>query len=236
MKRFTPEKLSRARSRDQGADRALVANKKKSVGPPCRCAPACRGARTRLAIRRAAAPARLAIPREHAPSCSPGPRKSARRPVGVRGQARAEARGRGLGRRSLATNPLPARSTNAPTTLHCTLHLVVPGRPPSPPAHVPWFHAAQLPLARLLRRPERVNATRAIVAEANDTMPSTAEQLMKLAEMKEKGLLDTKEFIDQKAIVCRRTAHHVTPEDRLSEGTAVFRLVVTLLTDLFKIP
>jgi hypothetical protein len=106
-----------------------------------------------------------------------------------------------LGRRSLATNPLPARSTNAPTTLHCTLHLVVPGRPPSPPAHVPWFHAAQLPLARLLRRPERVNATRAIVAEANDTMPSTAEQLMKLAEMKEKGLLDTKEFIDQKAIV-----------------------------------
>jgi len=30
-------------------------------------------------------------------------------------------------------------------------------------------------------------------------MPSTAEQLMKLAEMKEKGLLDMAEFQDQKA-------------------------------------
>ena len=64
--------------------------------------------------RRAVAPARLATPARAAPSCSPaGPFTSqpgARLALGGRMGA---ARGRGSGQRSLATDPLPARS-NAP--------------------------------------------------------------------------------------------------------------------------
>ena len=44
--------------------------------------------------------------------------------------------------------------------------------------------------------------TRALrAAETNATMPSTAEQHMKLADMKEKGLLDSGEFKAEKAKV-----------------------------------
>ena len=64
-------------------------------------------------------------------------------------------------RRPCSSSAFPFQDHAARTALHRRLHT---------------FHAAHL--ARLLRRPERVNATRAIVAEANDTMVLDMKELM----------------------------------------------------------
>ena len=78
------------------------------------------------APRPAAAPARFHNPTRAAPSCSPGPRKSARRPVGFRRQSTCGQGQRLLGRRSLAISFLPARSTNAPTLVVAGLSMRSP--------------------------------------------------------------------------------------------------------------
>ena len=64
-------------------------------------------------------------------------------------------------RRPCSSSAFPFQDHAARTALHRRLHT---------------FHAAHL--ARLLRRPERVNATRAIVAEANDTMVLDTKELL----------------------------------------------------------
>jgi hypothetical protein len=114
-RRYTPEKLSRPRSRDQGPTSAR--RKKKSIvglrvpvcpGLPRRphapCDPTRRGARTPR-NRTRARPIVLAGPLQISTAAR----------WRSRARTRAGARGRGLGRRSLATNSLPARSTNAST-------------------------------------------------------------------------------------------------------------------------
>ena len=73
-----------------------------------------RGARTRLAIRRAVVPARFAIPREQPHRARRALATQHGAPLAFDGKIHA-ARGRGLGRRPPATNSLPARSTNAST-------------------------------------------------------------------------------------------------------------------------
>ena len=88
--------MSRRSRLSWSAPRCAVPTGLKHVVFGWRCAPACR-----------AAPARFHNPTRAAPSCSPGPRKSARRPVGFRRQS---TRGQGqrlLGRRSLAISSLP---------------------------------------------------------------------------------------------------------------------------------